>query len=319
MILRNALCLLSIFLFFSPVKAMENPADQEPTLEQVTVRIWPESERQISLETKKYYMSLHPFSDVEKITRETFHLKDHPNGFAPSSDGIDRRIQEALDKYYYRKSPPCETFTLMLDPKPMNALWEKLIQNAEPVHSLWEEAVYVEPIRERVPHGYLLKNVQYLITPKNVINSETPPFHYSNITLTEELLYLGNIYNPSTISIEIPKYFEAWLFPIGKPKSAHTDSQNFYEFSQWVKRMSMRQKLVQIHNNIEVENMTYLNKEHEYDIVKILNGQESEEEKVYKIYVEYLPNLQKRFQDGQSYLSLSGWWSWGRGEWKNSK
>lgn len=301
MLLRNVLVLLIIFLLFSPVKAME-PQNEVEKLEKVIIHRSGFSEHyitHIALETDEYYMSVHSNPTLLCLS---IPIKD-TDYFAPSYYKID---QEIIKMASFQKSVPRSTLTLMLGTKPMNALWEEMNLNAEPKSNVFGKKKTMQN-----PDGYILNNLKNAIIKDEMKNSPTQRFDITDITpvtltkkltditpvtLTEKFLYKGNIYNPSTISIENPEYFQTKFTQIEKPLSSRKHFLGFPALDHWIKQISLRQKLVEIHQHIVKNKMNYLNTLHEEEILEILEGEDLEEVKLNKIYQEYLPKVQQEYE-----------------------
>jgi hypothetical protein len=359
MILRNILFFITLFLSLSSVKAMED-TDEHSTLEPVTVRIWEKRHTNvgatvgghISLQTSKHYMSFRHPSDIlqvndsaplwakrEKKPSKFECPKDLPDGFVPSTFEIDQNIQDKKFQNFshvelgvgfsYREKVrppcPCDTFTLLLDAKRMDAMWETLIKDAEDAS-----------INGYQPKIARLKNVKYLkrsdqkyvesaLRERDQQKTEDEPLvlYFSTATLMKGLFFQGQIYNPSIFPLEPPKYFKVYLGKMPNITSSYEDViTNNHQIrrdnlalttvSTWVRTIFNGQELFKIHQYIESQNMHFLNLPHEHEICTIYYRQDgrSIEQKLDEIYKTYLPGLQKRYQEEQSYLSPSGWVNW---------
>lgn len=338
---------VAAFSFLPPLEPKDT-RDEGATFQPVTVRIWESPYIQgkkpigdhISLQTEKHYMSLRPSSNLIE-DQEAFRLQEKKgmrtlreirDSVAPSTFAIDQSIQNKKLHDKLCKTPwfrgdhfqtcPCDTFSLLLDPKPMDAMWEKLLENAEPLPS---------------KKGYRLKNVMYVNVKKwaqglmvlsqemsrkiELPSADQPPIlYFSAAKLMKGLLFQGKIYNSSIFSLEPPKYFKDNLRTIPNIVSCYEDVIKYNDqirfdkltignVLNWIRPIFQEQELLKIHRHIESRNMPYLNKCHESEIIKILFQEDvnkSLKKKLKEIH-EYLNNLQKRYQEEQNYLSLSGW------------
>lgn len=311
---------LGIFLFLPNVQAMDVP-DEENTLHPVKVRIWERiglvGKGYISLETPAHYISLRPLEEKEERD-----LNDLPHGFAPSNFEIDQNIQDQnlrakLVKTQPCDTHPCKTYVLYLNTQPMNAMWEKIIEQADDV-------LYAEK-----PEGRILKNVKYFkgTLAQTSLTDQGTTLYFSNTTLMKGLLYQGEIYK-RLYAIHNPIYFKDCLAPSSMTiMSDYEDVIKYNDRIMWgqvgvhdLDRMVFTflryQELVKIHKAIEDKKMTYLNIQHEEAILSLLYDGDKTINKSLEAIDKYLTEVEKRYTEQQSSWGPRLWDTVWTKEWK---
>lgn len=340
MILRQSLYLLTMFLFLSPGKAMENiEGSQEgswaqptktsneslkdweviKTLEPVTVRIWKnpdasETNEHISLQTQKHYMSLRPIS--EKL--EDGEYTDFVNPcFAPLTYDVDQYIQnEKLKKGDELWS--FETFTLHLDATSMDQMWENLLEGTiDSVVSVDKTVIgkkfknmhYVnKKMRDGFENDIKLKRGGYSYrNDKNL--------YFTNTSIAFGLLGEGGLFGKDIYYLENPKYFVNELvfppLPFFQTSFIEAIKTNFYTraYNPSVQYITLviqdfikRQKLRRIHTYLEHFEIPSLPSTRKDEIIKMVDGNKSQSE-----IDKHLSDLNMIYHNQQSYLSATGW------------
>ena len=189
----------------------------------------------------------------------------------------------------------------------MNAMWEKIIKDAE-------IALYDEK-----PVGYFLPNVKYF-TGKEIDQEKTTPLsidqsqvlYFSNTTLIKGLLYQGGIHK-SLYALEDPKWFKNFLRPsattmISNYEDVIKDNNKImwvqvgvHDLSRTIIKFLRCQELLNIHKAIEARQMTYLNIQHEEAMLNLLYDGSKTIDKNLEAIDTYLNEQQKTYASQQIY------------------
>lgn len=280
------------------------------------------------MQTPKHYMSFRPVSEEPK--KEKYITFVNP-GFVPSDYESDQAIQNnklymgaQIGNFEEPKVWPCETFTLALDATSMDMMWEGLLEDASPMNK-----------------GMILKNVHYVSDQmqkefeKEIRRDSRPSYnsnktlYFTNTSLAFGLLGKGKLYGEGVYFLDCPKCFVTELvyppLPFFQTSFIDVIKTNFYTrsynpnvdyLSEVLQDFFRRNELIRIHQSIGSYGLPSLPSAHQKKIVEMLDADEKLEERRDKINT-YLKDLGQRYQDQQSYLSLSGWMDtfWYR-EWK---
>jgi hypothetical protein len=149
---------------------------------------------------------------------------------------------------------------------------------------------------------------------------QSDKFYFSNASLIKGLLVMGKmqkllpewwlenaIYFKDSIGFPPTIYGFPYDDIIQNNAQVRQGDLTVNDVTDWLQDLMRRQTLIKIHKNIQLYKMPYLNTKHEKEILDILREEKPLEENMGKILKEYLPNLRKRYQDQQSYLSGAGW------------